>query len=122
MKTILFASPLLALALFACAAPTDEESQDSTEKAAVENTGEVSSKMINEGGCTPEQIAMGGYDDGYGECITGGGGGGGGGGSNPTGCFTRCDTAEGKCEAKCKTNVCITNCLKVMSRCESFCY
>ena len=119
MKAILFVSSLCALGLFACAAPT-EDPQDQPEPAAIEKTGEVSTKMISQGGCTPEQLAWGGYDDGWGDCIIGGGGGGS--NPNPTACFNRCGGAEDRCELRCKTEVCIINCLNAERRCESGCY
>ena len=124
IKMAFASAALLALAAstFACAAPTDP--QDPEPVVATIETGESTTpKMINQGGCTPAQLAMGAWEAG-GVCFSGGGAGGGGGGGGSNACVSRCSSTEGKCEARCADgdDACAVRCLIIESRCVLNCH
>ncbi|MBX3192455.1 MAG: hypothetical protein KF819_36025 [Labilithrix sp.] len=115
MKTTLIVAALLATSTFACAASSDGPDES---EVAVETSG-ASPQMINQGKCTPAQLAMGAWEvDGI--CFSGGGAGGGGGSTGA--CFAKCDSASSKCEAQCEARGGATACFASCYRQESLCY
>lgn len=115
MNTTFGIAALLTMSMFACAAPAEEEVDG--DAPGVE-TSSTQQRMINQGSCTPAQLAMGAWEAG-GVCFSGGGAGGGGGGSGA--CAAKCSSNSGKCEARCEARGSTTACLESCFRLESLC-
>jgi hypothetical protein len=122
MKTVLVTASLFVIgSMFACAAPAEQQ-----EPPVVVEAAEAKPQMINQGGCTPEQLAMGAWEV-DGECYSGGGaggggvGGGGGGGGTSIRCHDRCMTTEAACERRCETSTSMSRCLNLCYAAEARC-
>lgn len=116
--TLLIAASLLALSTFGCASST--EGPDEPVVAKTDTTESTTPRMINQGGCTPEQLAMGAWEV-HGICF-GGGGSSSGGGGGVGACQSRCDTSSSRCEATCEARGGLAACFESCYRLEGLCY
>ena len=109
---------LLALATVGCAADAPEPEEPVG--AAPDTSESTTAKMISQGSCSPQQLAMGAYEvDGY--CYSGD--------AQPPvpsrACVDRCSRASARCESICDqrggSQICYSNCVRAEYNCMQAC-